>query len=73
MGHKKLWDAVDRVESNGLQMYREHHSPGRTHIKIMWWTDECIDTLFDEWFTTGSSDAQADAMNAVCDQFNNFK
>lgn len=80
MKHKKLDDAIKLVGDSGLHLQREHYryreypcesgKHGHTQIRVLYWTDEDIEVLLDEWFVTGDSDKQANAITRVCNQFN---
>ncbi|UPT53023.1 hypothetical protein [Hafnia phage yong3] len=80
MKHKALEAAIALVDASGLHLQREHYrykdhydsfgKSGQTQIRILYWTDEDIEVLLDEWFVTGDSDKQAETIVKICNQFN---
>ena len=66
MSHSKLWPLLDKMQEECLCVQREHHSNGKTQIRILspFW-----EVLHDGWYTTGDTDRQCYVMERVLNQY----
>lgn len=65
--HEFLAASIAKCGKNGLWLQREHHGGGKTQIRIL--TGNASRVLLDEWFVTGDSAKQAQAITDTTNDY----